>query len=181
MHPAGRAFAGTVEAAGPATAATGAGLLDRPGRHRVTVRLSKATPTPPGWPDVLGLAIRWAGWDLLLSSSDRRPLLRHLFLPRRRVGGFYSSLAAYRTPRFGRLFLGAQLDPDGRTATIAAATRFGRWRPVARLRLGRRLSRRRSRRLAFDPIANTPPDVRPVGLVQRLRAPVYRGSQAGRG
>lgn len=180
MHPAGRAFKATVEAAPFRGLRTGARLLDRPARRRVLVRLSKSIPTPRGWPDVLGLAIRWGGFDLLLSSSSRRPLLRHLFLPRRRVGGFYSSLAAYRTPRHGRLFLGAQLDPDGRTATIAAATRFGRWRPVARLRLGRRLSRRRSTRLAFDPIGNTSPDLRPVGLVQRLRGPVYRGSRAGR-
>jgi len=180
MHPVGRAFTATVEAAAGRGPRTGSGLLDRPTRRRVVVRLSKATATPGGWPDVLGLAIRWGGFDLLLSSSSRRPLLRHLFLPRRRVGGFYSSLAAYRTPRHGRLFLGAQLDPDGRCATIAAATRFGRWRPVARLRLGRRLSRRRSARLAFDPIGNTAPDLRPVGLVQRLREPVYQGSRAGR-
>jgi hypothetical protein len=180
MHPVGRAFAGTVEAPAGGRLRTGARLLDGPGRHRVTVRLSKATATPPGWPDVFGLAIRWCGFDLLLSSSQHRPLLRHLFLPRRRSAGFYSSLAAYRTPRFRRLFLGARLDPDGRTATIAAATRFGRWRPVARLHLGRGLSRRRSARLAFNPIRNTPPDLRPVGLVQRLRDPVYRGSQAGR-
>jgi hypothetical protein len=178
MHPAGRAFRGTVEA--PGRSRTGARLLDRPARRPVTVRLSKATATPRGWPDVLGLAIRWDGFDLLLSSSGRRPLLRHLFLPRRRPGGFYSSLAAYRTPRHRRLFLGALMDPDGRTATIAVATRFGRWRPVARLRLGRRLPRWRSARLAFNPVRNAPPDLRPVGLLQRLRDPVYLGSQEGR-
>jgi hypothetical protein len=178
MHPAGRAFRGTVVV--PGRAGIGSGLLDVPRRHRAAVRVSKATPTPRGWPDVFGLAIRWGGLDLLLSSSDRRPLLRHLFLPRRRPGGFYSSLAAYRTPTHRRLFLGAQMDPDGTSATIAAATRFGRWRPVARLWLGRRLSRRRSAALAFDPVCHTPPDLRPIGLVQRLRGPVYRGSQAGR-
>ncbi len=163
---------------------TGARLFDRPGRHRVTVRLSKATPTPPGWPDVFGLAIRLGGRrkpiDLLLSSSDRRPLLRHLFLPTRGPDAFYSSLAAYRTSRYRRLFLGARVDRDGSTATIAAATRFGRWRPVARLRLGRRLSRRTNARLAFNPVRHTPPDLRPVGLIHRLRDPVYRGSQRGR-
>src|SRR3954451_18447018 len=101
MHPAGRAFRATVEAAPGRGLRTGAGLLDRPGRRRVVVRLSKAIPTPRGWPDVLGLAIRWDGFALLVSSSSRRPLLRHLFLPRRRLGGFYSSLAAYWAPRHG--------------------------------------------------------------------------------
>ena len=73
----------TVEAPPGRGLRTGARLLDGSGRYRVTVRVSKATPTPRGWPDVFGLAIRWAGVDLLLSSSNRRPLLRHLFLPRR--------------------------------------------------------------------------------------------------
>jgi hypothetical protein len=180
MHPVGRAFKATLEAPPGGRLRTGSRLLDAPGRHRVTVRVSKATATPPGWPDVFGLAIRWCGFDLLLSSSQHRPLLRHLFLPRRGQAGFYSSLAAYRTPRYRRLFLGARLDPDGRTATIAAATRFGRWQPIARLQLRRRLSRRHSARLAFNPIRNTPPDLRAVGLLQRLRDPIYRGSQAGR-
>jgi hypothetical protein len=148
------------------------------------VRLSKAIPTPPGWPDVFGLAIRLGGRrspvDLLLSSSNRRPVLRHLFLPTRGPEGFYSSLAAYRTSRYRRLFLGAQVDPGGTTATIATATRFGRWRPVARLRFGRRLSRRTSAGLAFNPIRHAAPDLRPTGLIHSLRDPVYRGSQRGR-
>jgi hypothetical protein len=183
MHPRGRSFSGEL-AVRPRGRPFGAGLLDRPARYRATVRLSKGTPTPRGWPDVLGLAVRVhtrrGPRDLLLSSSQPRPLLRHLFLPRRRVKGFYGSLAAYRTRRHGRLFLGAALDAGRREATLMAATRFGRWRPFARLRLGRELSRRLDARLAFDPIGHTAPDLRPVGMIQRLRGPVYRGSQRGR-
>ncbi|GIJ48935.1 hypothetical protein Val02_58210 [Virgisporangium aliadipatigenens] len=183
MHPRGRSFSGELAVRRPEVP-FGAGLLDRPARYRATVRLSKGTPTPRGWPDVLGLAVRVhtrrGPRDLLLSSSGARPLLRHLFLPRRRVNGFYGSLAGYRTRRHGRLFLGAALDTGRREAILMAATRFGRWRPFARLRVGRGLSRRFDTRLAFDPIGNTAPDLRPVGVIQRLRGPVYRGSQRGR-
>jgi len=81
LHPRGRAFQGIHTK--PHQGRLGARLLDRPGSHRVTVRISKATPTPAGWPDVYGLAIRLhRGWrrprevDLLLSTSSPRPLLR---------------------------------------------------------------------------------------------------------
>jgi hypothetical protein len=187
MHPRGRAFAGTLVTAptGDGVRATGARLFDAHDRHRVTVRLSKATATPPGWPDVFGLAIRLGGrrrpLDLLLSSSNHRPVLRHLFLPARGPATFYSSLAAYRTARHRRLFLGARVDPGGTTATIAVATRFSRWHPAARLFLRRRLPGRVSARLAFNPVRHTRPDLRTVGWLHRLRDPVYRGSQHGTG
>lgn len=210
MHPKGRAYAATVVTTG-AGGRTGAVLLDRRRRYRATVRLSKATATPRGWPDVFGLAVRLRYGrvlgliprrpvDLLLSTSSPRRLLRHQFLPRRGPAAFYSSLAAYRTGRGRRVFLGAVLDRDPRTGTprrgtprrgtlrrgtlrrgtLLVASRFGPWRPFATLVLRRPLSQRISERLAFDPIGNVPRDLVPVGLVQRLRAPVYRGSQQGR-
>jgi hypothetical protein len=182
MHPRGRSFTGTLERPHVSGTATGTS------RHRVTVRLSKATATPRGWPDVFGLAIRLSDRrsgrrrpiDLLLTSSNPRPLLRHLFLPSRNAAAFYTSLAAYRTRRNRRVFLGARVDPGGRTATLAVATRFGRWQPIALLRLGRRLTDRTDRRLAFNPVRNASPDLRPTGWIHRLRDPVYRGSQHGR-
>lgn len=188
MHPRGRAFEGTLVLLPNATARPGYGSPPRlPGgdsRHRVTVRLSKATATPSGWPDVFGIAIRLGHRatpaDLLLTSSNPRPLLRHLFLPYRGPSAFYSSLAAYRTSRNRRVYLGARVDPGARTATLAVATRFGRWVPVARLLLGRRLSERVNQRLAFNPVRHALPSLRPASWIHRLRDPVYRGSQHGR-
>src|SRR5687768_17053921 len=83
MHPRGRAFTGTLVMLPGATGRPGYGAASRPlggeSRHRVTVRLSKATATPSGWPDVFGIAIRLGGRlspvDLLLTSSNPRPLL----------------------------------------------------------------------------------------------------------
>src|SRR6185312_2072084 len=118
MHPRGRSFRGTLVATRPGHR-TGAVVAHGEARHRVTVRLSKATPTPHGWPDVFGLAIRMGVHDLLVTSSNPRPLLRHLFLPARGPATFYSSLAAYRNRRHRRVFLGARIDPDVRGATIA--------------------------------------------------------------
>jgi hypothetical protein len=188
MHPRGRAFKGTLVMLPRATGRPGCGAPARlPGgesRRPVTVRLSKATATPSGWPDVFGIAIRLGGRvapaDLLLTSSDPRPLLRHLFLPRRGPSAFYSSLAAYRTRRNRRVYLGARVDATARTATLAVATRFGPWIPVARLLLGRRLSRRVNDRLAFNPVRHALPGLSPASWIHRLRDPVYRGSQHGR-
>ena len=48
LHPRGRTHRATVEAWG----------LLRPGRYAALVRLSKATPTPRHWPDLLGMGLR---------------------------------------------------------------------------------------------------------------------------
>jgi hypothetical protein len=116
LHPAGRTFAGEVTIWGTAGPPTGLPLLDEPGRYAATVRLSKGTPTPAGWPDVLGLAVRLHGagerpFDLLVSSSGAAPVLRNLPLPRRRFAGTYSSIMSYRLgPR--RVWFAALADPD---------------------------------------------------------------------
>jgi hypothetical protein len=188
MHPRGRSFKGTLERIPEATGrfryGTSARVAPGKSRHRVTVRLSKATATPRGWPDVFGLAIRLGARrhpvDLLLTSSNPRPLLRHVFLPSRDAATFYTSIAAYRTRRNRRVFLGARVEPGARTATLSVATRFGRWQPVALLRLGRGLSGRANRRLAFNPVRHASPHLRSSGWIHRVRDPVYRGSQYGR-
>lgn len=188
MHPRGRSYKGTLVMVPEATTRFGYGVAERlpfgRSRRRVTVRLSKAIPTPRGWPDVFGLAIRLGGprtpRDLLVTSSNARPLLRHLFLPARGPATFYSSLAAYRNQHNRRVFLGARIDPGARGATIEVASRFGPWVPVARLLFGRRLSRRLNRDLAFNPVRNAVPGLAPASWIHRMRDPVYRGSQSGR-
>jgi hypothetical protein len=183
MHPRGRSYKGTLVML-PVGHRTAERLPSGTSRRRVTVRLSKATPTPHGWPDVFGLAVRLGGTrtprDLLVTSSNERPLLRHLFLPARGPATFYSSLAAYRNRRNRRVFLGARVDPGARSATLAVASRFGPWMPVARVLFGRRLSRRINRELAFNPVRNAVPGLSPASWIHRIRDPVYRGSQSGR-
>src|SRR5689334_14135524 len=111
LHPRGRTFTAEWETLGGARRRWGTALLDVPRRRPAVVRISKGAPTPAGWPDVLGLAVRLpdddapaGSVDLLLSSSVRVPVLRHFPLPRRDFGGGYGTLLAYETVA-GRLFL----------------------------------------------------------------------------
>ncbi|MEU7755391.1 phosphodiesterase [Micromonospora sp. NPDC049101] len=203
LHPAGRSFAGEVVIWGTPGPPTGVDLLDAPGRYRAAVRLSKGTPTPGGWPDVLGLALRLhrdtgRPFDLLVSSSGAAPVLRHLPLPRRAFTGTYSTIVGFRVGR-RRLWLAALPDPDsvglGRSlSTVAAATRtdtprlvlavasaVGPWRPVGQVSIGTQLSAEEDAALAFDPVGNLPPELRAAGLLAWLREQTYRGSRRARG
>ncbi|GIJ24331.1 hypothetical protein Vlu01_49550 [Micromonospora lutea] len=203
LHPAGRSFAGEVFVWGESGQPTGVRLLDRPGRYPAVVRLSKGTPTPGGWPDVLGLAVRihhptGRPFDLLVSSSCAAPGLRHLPLPRRGFTGTYSSIMSYRTGR-RRLWLAALADPEspdlghslaGLATAVAAnrpglllavASAAGPWRPFGQVTLGDQLSARDDAALAFDPIGNVPEELWLAGPLAWLRRHTYRGSRRGRG
>ncbi|MEV2242328.1 phosphodiesterase [Micromonospora sp. NPDC049891] len=202
LHPAGRSFAGEVLVWGTSGPPTGVRLLDQPGRYPAVVRISKGTPTPGGWPDVLGLAVRihrptGPPFDLLVSSSAAAPGLRHLPLPRRRFTGTYSSIMSYRTGR-RRLWLAALADPaspdlghdlaglstaaaDRPGLVLAAASAAGPWRPFGQVTLGDQLSARDDATLAFDPVGNVPEELRLAGPLAWLRRHTYRGSRRGRG
>jgi hypothetical protein len=199
LHPAGSSFTGELEVwgAGPPI---GSALVDRPGRYPVTVRLSKGIGTDGGRPDVLGVAVRVPGpggtTDLLLSTAGRGRLTRHLPTPRRTFDTWYGSITAYRTGTDRKVYLGAGPDPGeeplGRTLTSVAAAagrgtgmllhvRTGEmFRPWARLSFGRVLSPSADDALAFNPVLNSPPDLRPIGLIHGSRALAYRLSQRWR-
>ncbi|MFI5836402.1 phosphodiesterase [Micromonospora sp. NPDC051300] len=203
LHPAGRVFAADVLIWGTPGPPTGVPLLDDPGRWPGTVRLSRGVPTPAGWPDVLGVAVRLhrdpePPVDLLVSSSGAAPVLRNLPLPRRRLTGTYTSIMSFRAGS-RRLFLAALADPDspdlGRTLdeadaavagdeprlVLAVASAVGPWRPFGEVRLTGRHGAREDAALAFDPIGNVPPGLRLAGPLARLRDAGYRGSRRGRG
>ncbi|MET8280955.1 phosphodiesterase [Micromonospora sp. NPDC005174] len=203
LHPAGASFAAHVTIWGTPGPPVGVDLLDNPGEYAGTVRLSRGTPTPGGWPDVLGLALRvhsGAGhpFDLLVSSSGAPPVLRNLPLPRRGFSGTYSTIMGYRTDR-RRLWLAALADPEsvdlGRTlAAVTAAARadaprlvlavasaVGPWRPVGQVGIGVPLDARQDAALAFDPVRNLPAGLRAAGPLTWLREQTYRGSRRARG
>ncbi|MEU6077516.1 phosphodiesterase [Micromonospora sp. NPDC047074] len=203
LHPVGRTFAGEVTVWGTPGLRTGVSLLDDPGRFPATVRLSRGVPTPEGWPDVLGLALRLhrdpgRPFDLLVSSSGAPPVLRNLPLPRRRFAGTYSTIMPLRAGR-RRLFLAALADPDspdlGRSLAevadavradaprlvLAVASAVGPWRPFGQVSLDAQRSARDDAALAFDPVGNLPPGLRAAGPLAWLRRHTYRGSQRARG
>lgn len=200
LHPAGRTFTGELEVWGTPTTA-GSELIDRPGRHPVTVRMSKGAGTPGSLPDVLGLAIRVHGSagpdrDLLLSTTGRGRLTRHVPVLRRSFDTVYGSITPYRNRDGAQVYLSAGPDRDGtalgRTlASVCAAAEgdrdagfllyAGGARPFGRIRLGPALSPGADAGLAFDPVGNAPADLRPAGLINATRAVAYRASQRWRG
>lgn len=207
LHPDGRSFGGELQVWGTGGKPTGAHLVDVPGRHPATVRLSKGAGTPPGWPDLFGLAVRVHGpvagakVDLLLSTAGRGRVSRHVPAPRWGFDTRYGSILAYRTgsepPQ--KVYLAAMPDPDGpvlgRTleSVVSAAQHGGARlllglcdaggavRPFARLVIDTELPPDVDAALAFDPVRNTTPDLYPTGLVHASRAWAYRLAQRWRG
>ncbi|MBG0562187.1 hypothetical protein [Actinoplanes aureus] len=193
LHPAGRSFTGELEVWG-LSPGTGSALLDRPGRRAVTVRISKGAGTRRDRPDVLGLAIRADGTDLLLSTAGTGRLTRHFPMPRRAFGTHYGTITSYRTGDGRKIYLSAGPDRDaaplGRTLdSVAAAASTGRAglllyagpREFGRVRFGAALSPAADAALAFDPVRNRGADLYPIGVIQGVRAVAYRLSRQWRG
>ncbi|HEX5982962.1 MAG TPA: hypothetical protein VFY69_02025 [Solirubrobacterales bacterium] len=165
------------------------------------VRLSRSFGLPEALPDPCGLAFRIPDahgpgrhQDLLLVTSAGPPGARHTLMPSR---GFadrpYSSVLPYELAG-ETVLLGARalapapgpkledLDRGGRAELdfeIVAAGIRGEWRPLARLALGGKLPSQQTELLDLDP-TNTGGGLELVGLLNRLRAPAYGGSQEGR-
>lgn len=195
LHPRGMSFTGQADVRGPLAVR----LLGAPGRCPATVRLSRGVPTPDGWPDVLGLAVRLHTptglFDLLLSTTAGPPLLRHLPLPRRDFAGPYGSLVGFRVDGRRTYLLARASGPLGRTLAevagtaargaarleLSAAGLTGPARPFALLTLGERLPAEVDAALAFDPAGNHCSELRPRGLVPWLRTVSYPYSQRVRG
>ena len=174
LHPDGRSFTGDLEIWG-ALEPTGAGLLDRPGRHPVTLRISKGSGTRPGRADILGVALRVHGpvagrrHDLLFSTAGRGRVLRHVPVPRRSFDTAYGSILPYRSGSGRTFHLGVQADPDGEPLgrTLGRSSRRPGttardccWRAdgdarLGRMRFGAVLPATPDAALAFDPVRNT--------------------------
>jgi hypothetical protein len=198
LHPDGVGFQGTLMPLGSEFDATALGT-----ESVAIARLSRAIGLPEALPDLLGLAFRIPDafgpglhQDFLMTSCGSTPLGRHLFLPAR---GFldrpYTTLLPYRLhgeqivleadasggerPRLSlrdlRRAPAATLEYD-----VIVRRPGGASRPVARLSLDGRLDDEETERLGFDP-TNTGGGLEPAGIVNRIRGPGYRGSQAGRG
>jgi len=183
LHPSGRSFDGTIRILGA--------------EHPATVRVSKGAGTRGGRLDVRGLAVRahlpGRDLDLLLSTSGRGRVTRHLPAPRRTFDATYGSITAYRDAAGEKVYLTAHPAPDGprpgrglgeieEGACFVLEYRQGdTTRPAGRVRLGRPVDARVDAALAFDPVRNSLPELRPTGLVHGVRAFAYRASQVWRG
>ena len=202
FHPRGETFHGVLDVSGAGD--FGAPLLDRPGRRRALVRLSKAAGAPWRLPDVLGLAFRvddpgqpGKHVDFALATAGQRPGLRHVLMPANDfAAATYSSVLPYEIGGRQRL-IGALpvVDPPSLPVTlsdlrkavaeqpvsfrIAVAELFGPWEPVGTLTL-EVPAEITDDELCFDVISNQGVGIKPIGWLQRVRLPAYRGSQRGR-
>ena len=198
FHPRGVVIGATWE---PAEGILPGSPLTR-GPHRALLRVSHAIGLPAGVPDIVWLAVRVIDvhgpgehQDLLLASSGRGPVGRHLLRPVSTVTGtVLSSLLPYEVDGVGRHPLLARTVDENRPVTYPEVERD----PAATLpdieivvdaEVPRRLGILRIEDevpvegrgiLRFDPW-HTGPGLRPAGLVNRLRRPTYEASQVGRG
>lgn len=186
FHPVGRAVHATVhvdEGPHPLDALTGT--------HRAIVRTSRGAGLPASLPDVHGVALRLLGapgsdgsgddsvLDLPLASAGDGRVSRHLLRPGRDpFRPTYSSLAPYADGAGDRFVVGARFRTFADLELLVARPP-GPWRPVGSVHLGAALADDAAEALGFDPFT-CPPSIEPVGLVNELRRPAYRASQARR-
>jgi hypothetical protein len=180
IHPRGTTRRATLTVTG---AGAGARLLDEPRSYDAVVRLSRSAGLPRPLPDVLGLAVRvvdcygpGAHQDLLLDTGASPPLLRRLPLPRWSRAGMHSSLLGFDVGGSTVLLGGREVARD--RWELCLAEPHGPWRPWAELLLGPELRAPMGRQLRFDPW-NTGPDLRPAGILNRLRRGAYEASHVG--
>ncbi|TWF79933.1 hypothetical protein FHX44_115869 [Pseudonocardia hierapolitana] len=185
FHPRGTLFDGRVALTEreSATATALGGTGERP----ALVRLSKGVGTPGALPDLLGVALRTEVGghvlDVLFTSGRRRLLVPSTGWGRRP----YTTLLPY-TAAGARVVLGLDPEAPAAAADPAAATpmaftvtereRGGAPRPVGRLVL---VAPHTGDPVAFDPVLNAHPQLRPAAPLRRLRVWAYTGSRRGRG
>jgi hypothetical protein len=184
IHPDGAAF--TAELIVETPRLRRARLFAKPGRHDAFVRLSRGFGLPEPLPDLMSLAIKVPGaygpgrdQDLLLTAAGDRPVLRHVFA----WGGTHADRTYSTVLPFSvggtTMLLGATPDEDATTFALRAATPLGPWHQIARVELRERLSQEEEDALAFNS-DTTGGGIRPVGLVNRVRAAAYDAAAAGR-
>jgi len=183
LHPRGHVVRGTVVRTG-CPERWGVPWLDEPGRDDAVVRFSHALGLPAGWPDVLGLALRFDGLgrdhDLLLATTGAGPLSRFALVPRVDLAtATYGSLLPYASPR-GPVLLAAVptgwLDGAPAFGLEVAAAR-GPWQRFGLLRLDQDPVAAGDAHLDLDPVENPLPGLAPTGIHARLRSPAYRAAR----
>jgi hypothetical protein len=177
-------------------------LFGKPGRHAAVMRFSRSLGLPRPLPDLLGVSVRVLDaygrgrhQDLLMVTSVDSPVVHHLFVPAGDVQQRpYSSSLPYRagdrTLLIGVLARADAPRPEGGNELerlqaaastgelvfdLAVAKMWGRFRPVAELRVGDRLPAEADA-LRFNPW-NCGGGLEPVGFLNRLRDYAYPLSQ----
>jgi len=204
MHGPGIAYRCRLEMDPPAGLVQGAPFFERHATYDATVRFSRGIGLPQPLADLLGVALRvdaahpdGGPQDLLVTSSGGRRGTRRMLLPSRDgfFGQWFSSVLPYRVGA-SRTLLGVRATTPAAgsgtdferleathaggdlTFALALARRRG-WTTVGVIHVGARLPDDESTALSFDPWV-TGGGIRPVGILNRLRAAAYPGSLEAR-
>lgn len=200
FHPRGVTVLATWRPAERSGPLEGSPLVDRD--RAALLRLSHGVGLPPRLPDILGWAIKvldvhgpGRDQDLLLASTGRGRLGRHLLRAGRDLATTtLSTLLPYAVAGAGRSVIVARGRDGAPAATYADLVREGpSVLPVYEVRFARtdgpllatvhpgdRAPAGVGEAARFDPW-HTGPELRPVGWLNRLRAPTYIASQDARG
>ncbi len=202
VHPHGAVYAAELFVPDPDAALGGIELLGTRGPRRALVRFSRSLGLPRPLPDLLGMSVRvpdaygpGRDQDFLMVTSVDAPVLNRLFVPASDVQQRpYSSSLPYRAgdrtllvgalprPDSPRLGAGDELERLAAAAAtgalvfdLAVAEPWGRFRPVAELRIGDPLPDAADA-LRFNPFSSGG-GLEPCGLLNRLRDYAYPLSQ----
>lgn len=194
FHPDGRVGSGTLQLDDGSSAV---GEVLGAGAHPVRVRLSRGAGLPGPLPDLLGIAVRVEGerpLDLLFTTVARPGVAHWLLVPARRwTARPYSTVLPYRTPRGRRLLALAPVadelpDASMHSLELVGPSRplvfdllegplTGPWRTIGGLSVD---GFERDESIAFDPMLNADPRLRPVRFLSTTREAAYDGSRWGR-
>ncbi|QYF91056.1 hypothetical protein [Arthrobacter sp. PAMC25284] len=197
IHPVGVALTGTIDRQ-PEAGTSGIPWVDTPGSDAVSARLSRSVGTPPGWPDILGLALRitteTGPADVLLASTGMsRPGRLVLTAHRHASNSKLTSLMPYKGSA-GAVLLAARPEKTGkwlpatpdafRRALGTAPWTLGLYyaRPAGRwIRFGTLVLRldpgTADLPTRFDPLEHSLPGAGTYGWARRLRKPSYEAAR----
>lgn len=190
MHPVGVVTSATLAVASGARVPDKWRALD--GATGI-VRFSKSIGLPRHVPDVLGIALRFGGQDLLLASAaGPAPGLQHVMIP---SAGFddtlFSSLLPHRVGTSTAMIQARLTDPlpeaagyleavaEAGTFTVdlAAVGLLGGRTALGTVTIGDVITGDAAQRVRFDPW-RVDGGLRPAGPFQRMRASAYAASRS---
>jgi hypothetical protein len=202
VHPHGAVYEAELVVPAGTDWLSGTTLFGSPGRYAAVMRFSRSLGLPRPLPDLLGVSVRVLDaygqgrhQDLLVVTSVDAPVAHHFFVPASDVQQRpYSSSLPYRTGE-RRLLIGVLPRPDtprpeggnelerleaaastgALVFDLAVAEMWGRFRPIAELRVGHPLPPAADA-LRFNPW-NCGGGLEPAGFLNRLRDHAYPLSQ----
>lgn len=192
FHPVGSSYNGTIALNSDAREVFG---KDLPKQIDVVLRVSRAFHIPVVKSDFYGIAIRLQlkdeHQDLLFASAGSGPVSKYFFKPSVNLLCKTFSMDLPYKIRNKRYIFWLILDkevllkndktelPLDTEFSLQASKLIGRRRELGRIKLGKQLAAATNERIRYNPW-NTLDNIRPAGIVNKIRKQAYVQSQLGR-